>query len=69
MKIFEAHANARTVDFYNMEAAQTFVEKHGEGRVVTFIRGSDNRDRSCAMKNFHDGKWRDVDIFGGGYGF
>lgn len=69
MKIFETHAGSRTVDFYSMEAAETFCEKHGSGHIVTFIRGADNRDRSHAMKAFSDGKWSDVDIHGGCYGF
>jgi len=61
-KIFEAHANQKTVDFDSETEAKSFVEAAGEGYVVTFVRGFDNRDRSSGMESFAGTTWRGINI-------
>lgn len=64
MKIFEAHTGIDSADFASETEARATVEAHGSGHVVTFIRGYDGRDRSCAMNVFKDGAWSGVYIHG-----
>jgi len=64
MTIYEAHTGAKTTDYTSQAEARTAVEAHGSGYVVTFVRGYDGRDRSCAMNVFKDGAWDGVYIHG-----
>ena len=61
-KIFETHAAGKVRDFDTEAEARQEVEKHGIGFFVTFIRGFDGRDRSCAMETYSEGAWRQRDI-------
>lgn len=48
-------------DYANEQEALDAVERAGSGRITTFVRDFDGRDRSCALRVF-DGAWRSVDI-------
>ena len=61
-RIFEAQTYPTTADYSSEVEAREAVEKHGSGYVVTYIRGFDGRDRSCAMNVWKDGAWHGVDI-------
>lgn len=60
--IYEATAHPFRIDFDSKEEAMQYVEKQGEGRVVTFVKGYDGRERSSAMIVFKHGQWHGVDI-------
>lgn len=67
--IYEATAIATdgksTKQDFNIEIdARKWVEESGAGRVVTFIKGFDGCERSCAMDAFRNGIWENVNIFG-----
>jgi hypothetical protein len=64
MKIYEAHAGSTATDYASETEARAAVEANGSGYVVTFVRGYDGRDRSCAMNVFKDGAWDGVYIHG-----
>lgn len=60
--IYETTIRADVTDYASESEAREAVEAAGEGRVVTFIRDYDGRERSCAMSVFRDGAWRGVNI-------
>lgn len=64
--IYEAHTGLNREDFADQAEARRTVENHGSGYIVTFVRGYDKRDRSCAMNVWRDSKWQGVDICGAG---
>jgi hypothetical protein len=64
MTIYEAHAGSKVADHAVEAEARAAVEAHGSGYVVTFVRGYDGRDRSCAMNVFKNGAWDGVYIHG-----
>jgi hypothetical protein len=49
-------------DFDTIEEAKAAIEAIGDGRVVTFVRGFDGKDRSCAMVSYDGQKWTGHDI-------
>lgn len=49
-------------DFTDEIEARKFVEAVGEGRVVTFVRGFDGRERSAAMSKYENGTWNGINI-------
>jgi hypothetical protein len=60
--IYEAHYGRNNVQDFDSEAdARKIVEENNSGYVVTFVRGFDGRDRSCAMHKF-DGEWKGINI-------
>lgn len=59
---YEATAYPKKFDFANIADAKRFVESEGEGRVVTFVKGFDGRERSAAMIVFRNGAWDGVNI-------
>lgn len=61
-RIYEAHIGMKREDFDDETKARASVEANGSGYVVTYIRGFDGRDRSCAMNVFKEGAWSGVDI-------
>jgi len=62
IKIYEVHTGLSSQDFDDKGEAIAAVEAHGSGSIVTFIRGFDDHDRSCALQSFDDGAWKGVDI-------
>lgn len=61
--IYEAHASKMpTKDFADSDEARRYVKNSGEGYVVTFVRGTDGRDRSSGMVKFSNGAWVGVNI-------
>lgn len=49
-------------DFDDKAEAEAFVEAAGAGRIVTFVRDYDGRDRSCAMVTYEAGSWTGHEI-------
>jgi hypothetical protein len=60
--IFEATVGPRTEDFAGLGEAKRWVERASHGRVVTFVKDFDGRERSCAMEVYENGVWRGVNI-------
>lgn len=53
---------APRLDVADKFEARRIVEEKGEGRIVTFVKGFDGRDRSAAMEVYENGAWRGVNI-------
>jgi hypothetical protein len=49
-------------DYTDIKEAFAAVEAAGTGRVVSFVRDFDGRERSCAMAVYENGAWRNVSI-------
>lgn len=65
--IYEATSYPAKRDFDDEIEARKFVEDRGKGRVVTFVRGYDGKDRSAAMSVYENGAWKGVEIHQGGF--
>jgi hypothetical protein len=61
-KIYEVHIGMQVDDLLNEQEARRKVEEAEHGYIVTFVRGFDNRDRSCAINVYDNGAWRGVNI-------
>lgn len=61
--IYEATAYPTPArDFADLADARAFIEEKGEGRIVTFVRDFDGRDRSAGMEVYKEGMWTGVNI-------